>query len=298
MIDNTKLLAYYMDNDDFMHTLTAESHPCAFWKRTGSRTQVAYSIDGHEVPKSTYDKACELMKGNKSENTIRIEKDVVNNMKNMTALGDIVKKYAALNDTAYNDFAEKKEEKDMNNRNWIHTMPSIKSHKYIKDHGVTIIEFNDGTVTKVVCDPMIADEFTGFCAAIAKRAMGNGGKMLAEWERLVIKPEEDKKKTEEKKRIEAEQKAEEERRRAEAKVKRAEKKARRNAKREELERQKAIEEIAEIFARDYAETDLYEEAARLAIEKYGVPKEFFADKHDCCCKEFDVMDEDEDNISD
>lgn len=292
MIDNTNLLAYFMDNDDFMHMLTTRSQPCIFWKRDGHGTQIGYSIDGHEVPESTYNKACELIKGNKTENTIKIEKGVVNNMASITTLGDIVKKYTALNDTMYNRFAEKKEEKTMKKNEWIPGMPSIKSHKYIKDHGVTIIEWSDNSVTKVVCDPMIADEFTGFCSAIAKRAMGNGGKMLSEWERLVIKPEEDKRKAEEKARIEAEQKSEEEKRRAEAKAKRDAKKARRKAERSEIERQKAIEEIAEIFAKDYAESDLYEKAAKLAVEKYGVPKEFFTDIHECNCKGFDNLNDD------
>ena len=177
-------------------------------------------------------------------------------------------------------------------------MLKIVDYKFIPEHMVTIIKWNDGSETRTRGTDENASQFCGFVTAIAKKAMGNGGKMLAEWERLVIKPEEDRKKAEEKARIEAEQKAEEEKRRANAKARRDEKKARRNAKREELERQKAIEEIAEIFARDYAETDLYEEAAKLAMEKYGVPKEFFTDKHDCCCKEFDVIDEDDDNISD
>lgn len=160
-------------------------------------------------------------------------------------------------------------------------MPKIKNYTYIMDHGVTIIEWSDGTKTKVVCDPEKADQFTGFVSAVAKKAFGNGGKMLDEWDRLVIKPIEDAKKAEEKARIEAE----EERIHAEAKAKRAAKKAERKKKRE-------IENLAKQIADAYHEQELLEEAEELATKKYGVPKVYLDSHNTCscgCCEELGTM---------
>ena len=166
-------------------------------------------------------------------------------------------------------------------------MPKIKNYKYIAEHGVTVIDWTDETTTRVVCDPITnkADQFSGFTACIAKKAMGNGGKMLNEWDRLVVEPVEKAKKAEEKKRAEAERKAEEEKIHAEAKAKREAKKAKRM-------KQKLIEEMAKDFADSYNMGELRDAALKLATEKYGVPEGYF-DIHygDCdCCKEFDNLD--------
>lgn len=164
-------------------------------------------------------------------------------------------------------------------------MPKIKNYKYIEEHGVTIIDWTDGTTTKVVCDPAKADQFTGFTAAIAKKAMGNGGKMLDEWDRLVVEPIEKAKKAEEKAKAEAEKKAEEDKIHAEAKAKREAKKAKRM-------KQRLIEEMARDFADSYNMGELRDAALKLATEKYGVPEGYFDLHYDCdgdCCKEFDTF---------
>ena len=184
--------------------------------------------------------------------------------------------------------------------NMITNIPKIVDYKYIAKNGVTIIKWSDNTSTTVTCDPKTADQYTGFVTAIAKKAMGNNGKMLAEWDRLVVKPVERAKKAEEKKRLAAEKKAEEERIREEAKAKRMAKNAKYYEEREKRRKQREIETLAEQIAKEYEQDKLYAEAMKLAIEKYKVPCNYFANDCDChCdCKEFDVMDEDENNISD
>lgn len=172
--------------------------------------------------------------------------------------------------------------------NMITNIPKIVDYKYIAENGVTIIKWSDNTSTTVTCDPKTADQYTGFVTAIAKKAFGNGGKMLSEWDRLVIKPIEDAKKAEEKAKIEAEKKAKEDKIHAESKAKRDAKKAKRKKQRE-------IEKLAKQIADEYYAQELTEEAEKLAIEKYGVPKSYLDDYDcDCCdcdCKEFDVMDD-------
>lgn len=168
----------------------------------------------------------------------------------------------------------------------ITNIPKIVDYKYIAENGVTIIRWSDSTSTTVTCDPKTADQYTGFVTAIAKKAFGNGGKMLSEWDRLVIKPIEDAKKAEEKAKIEAEKKAKEDKIHAEAKAKRDAKKAERKRKRE-------IEKLAKQIADEYYAQELTEEAEKLAVKKYGVPKSYLDEYDcDCCeCKEFDVMDD-------
>lgn len=166
-------------------------------------------------------------------------------------------------------------------------MPKIKNYKYIAEHGVTVIDWTDGTTTRVVCDPITnkADQFSGFTACIAKKAMGNGGKMLNEWNRLVVEPVEKAKKAEEKRRAEAERKAKEDKIHAEAKAKREAKKAKRM-------KQKLIEEMAKDFADSYNMGEVRDAALKLATEKYGVPEGYFDLHYDCdgdCCKEFDTF---------
>ena len=184
--------------------------------------------------------------------------------------------------------------------NMITNIPKIVDYKYIAENGVTIIKWSDSTSTTVTCDPKTADQYTGFVTAIAKKAFGNGGKMLSEWDRLVIKPIEDAKKAEEKAKIEAEKKAKEDKIHAEAKAKRDAKKAKRKKQRE-------IEKLAKQIADEYYAQELTEEAEKLAVKKYGVPKSYLDDYDcdcdnrkgncdNCNCNEFDIMDDE--NITD
>lgn len=179
-------------------------------------------------------------------------------------------------------------------------MPKIVDYTYIEHDKVTKIKWSDGSETVVCGSGDDATQFCGYVCAIAKKAMGNNGKMLAEWDRLVVKPVERAKKAEEKKRLTAEKKAEEERIREEAKAKRMAKNAKYYEEREKRRKQREIETLAEQIAKEYEQDKLYAEAMKLAIEKYKVPCNYFSDDCDChCnCKEFDVMDEDENNISD
>lgn len=179
-------------------------------------------------------------------------------------------------------------------------MPKIVDYTYIEHDKVTKIKWSDGSETVVCGSGDDATQFCGYVCAIAKKAMGNNGKMLAEWDRLVVKPVERAKKAEEKKRLAAEKKAEEERIHEEAKAKRMAKNAKYYEEREKRRKQREIETLAEQIAKEYEQDKLYAEAMKLAIEKYKVPCNYFADDCDChCgCKEFDVMDEDENNISD
>ena len=151
--------------------------------------------------------------------------------------------------------------------NMITNIPKIVDYKYIAENGVTIIKWSDNTSTTVTCDPKTADQFTGFVTAIAKKAFGNGGKMLSEWDRLVIKPIEDAKKAEEKAKIEAEKKAKEDKIHAEAKAKRDAKKAERKRKRD-------IEIRAKQLADMYYAQNIEDEADKIAHEKYGVPMDW------------------------
>ena len=180
-----------------------------------------------------------------------------------------------------------------NDNNMITNIPKIVDYKYIAENGVTIIKWSDNTSTTVTCDTKTADQYTGFVTAIAKKAFGNGGKMLSEWDRLVIKPIEDAKKAEEKAKIEAEKKAKEDKIHAEAKAKRDAKKAERKRKRD-------IEIRAKQIADEYYAQELTGEAEKLAVKKYGVPKSYLDNRKgncdNCNCNEFDIMDDE--NITD
>ena len=126
-------------------------------------------------------------------------------------------------------------------------MPKIKEHTYIKNTGVTILEWSDGTKTVARAEnPDTADEYVGFMMAIAKKAMGNdntASNLADYW--LVKKPERDARATWEKEAREAEQK-------------RIEKKHK--EKREKY----LIKKEALRLKREY-------EAKKLAAEKYGIP---------------------------
>ena len=198
----------------------------------------------------------------------------------------------------YKDFMTLLEENYLKKEN--EDMPKIVDYTYIEHDKVTKIKWSDGSETVVCGSGDDATQFCGYVCAIAKKAMGNNGKMLAEWDRLVVKPVERAKKAEEKKRLAAEKKAEEERIREEARAKRMAKNAKYYEEREKRRKQREVEALAEQIAKEYEQDKLYAEAMKLAIEKYKVPCNYFADDCDChCgCKEFDVMDEDENNISD
>ena len=291
MTNAEKYLALYTDSNNKGHSLKSTSSIDMFYKGDG---QIGFEIDGREVNQQLYLKARELILNSKKTDD-STESPYVSYKEKISAHNNWVSasgKYgvSSITDIAndiYKEIMKPYINNEVKEKEAMNKMPTIMSHKYIIEHGVTILEWSDGTTTKVVCDPMVADCFTGFAVAVAKKAMGNKGKFLSEWERLVIKPEEDKIKAEEKARAEAVRKAEEEKKRAEAKARHDEKKAKRIAKKEELSRQKFVEDMAKMFAKEYNEADLYEEAAKLAIEKYGVPEEFFTDKCDCDCDECD-----------
>lgn len=247
-------------------------------------TGFSYEIDGHAVSQETYSKMLSRVLNYKKYKQEK-EKYMINNyydylysnwnigdvLKNVGRIEDIISKDSSIGFTTNKlnyPWGERKNTAINNKNKGDFNMPKIKDYKYIKNNGVTIVEWSDGTITKVIHDPATADQFTGFVTAIAKKAMGNRGKMLSEWERLVIKPVEDAKKKAEKERLEAEKKAEEERIHAEARAKR-------KAKKEEREKAKDIDFIAKEILDDYKSNTLWEEAKKVAIEKYGVPQSYF-----------------------
>lgn len=291
MINDEKYLALYTDSNNKGHSLKSSSIFDLFYKDDG---RIGYKIDEHEVSQQLYNDARQLIlnyKKNEDSSQLSYVPYIDQSTPHLvSASGRYGVTYSPITDIAndiYKEIMKPYINNEVKEKEVMNKMPTIESYKYITEHGVTILKWSDGTVTKIVCDPMVADCFTGFAVAVAKKAMGNKGKFLAEWERLVIKPEKDKIKAEEKARAEAVRKAEEEKKRAEAKARHDEKKAKRIAKKEELSRQKLVEDMAKMFAKEYNEADLYEEAAKLAIEKYGVPEEFFTDKCDCDCDECD-----------
>lgn len=217
-----------------------------------------------------------------SIDNIEVTEQTFNDVRRLLSERNLVKKYESV---------RKKENEDM---------PKIVDYKYIEHDKVTKIKWSDGSETVVCGSGDDATQFCGYVCAIAKKAMGNNGKMLAEWDRLVVKPIERAKKAEEKKRLAAEKKAEEERIHKEAKAKRMAKNAKYYEEREKRRKQREIETLAEQIAKEYEQDKLYAEAMKLAIEKYKVPCNYFTDDCDChCgCKEFDVMNEDDNNISD
>lgn len=214
--------------------------------------------------------------------------------------GDITSMAERIYKELYETPAWKANNPALKNKKENEDMPKIVDYKYIEHDKVTKIKWSDGSETVVCGSGDDATQFCGYVCAIAKKAMGNNGKMLAEWDRLVVKPVERAKKAEEKKRLAAEKKAEEERIREEAKAKRMAKNAKYYEEREKRRKQREVETLAEQIAKEYEQDKLYAEAMKLAIEKYKVPCNYFDDDCDChCdCKEFDVMDEDENNISD
>lgn len=261
---------------------------------------IRYAIDNHEVSEHTFKNVQRLLhidfatNGKRADNVYFDEyygafikmKDVGDNMM-MTFEKDTVPKIEfELGDSreeywykVYGRSSDRlrkaleiincRKDNDMiSNTPMITNIPKIVDYKYIAENGVTIIKWSDSTSTTVICEPETADQYTGFVTAIAKKAFGNGGKMLSEWDRLVMKPIEDAKKAEEKAKIEAAKKAKEDKIHAEAQAKRAAKKAERKAKRD-------IEIRAKQLADEYYAQEIEDEAEKIAHEKYGVPKNWF-----------------------
>lgn len=166
-------------------------------------------------------------------------------------------------------------------------MPKIVNYKYNEEKGLTEITWSDKTITRVVAgDDTEKSAYVGFVSACAKKLFGNKSTYLNQFDKWTVK-------IPERERLAAEKKAKEDKEREETKARKAAKKAERRAKRE-------VELLAKEFADNYNHESVWEQAKKLAMKKYGVPADYFADDCDChCnCKEFDVMDEDENNISD
>lgn len=167
-------------------------------------------------------------------------------------------------------------------------MPKIVNYKYNEETGTTTLFWSDKTQTTVTADNLAeANQFEGFCAACAKKLFGNKSTYLNQFDKWTVK-------IPERERLAAEKKAAEDKAHEEAKARKAAKKAERRAKRE-------VELIAKEFADNYKHESVWEQAKKLAMKKYGVPADYFFDERcncHCNCKEFDVMDEDENNISD
>lgn len=205
--------------------------------------------------------------------------------------GDITSMAERIYKELYEPPAWKANNPALKNKKENENMPKMVDYTYIEHDKVTKIKWSDGSETVVCGSGDDATQFCGFVCAIAKKAMGNNGKMLAEWDRLVVKPVKRAKKAEEKKRLAAEKKAEEERIREEARAKRMAKNAKYYEEREKRRKQREIESLAEQIAKEYEQDKLYAEAMKLAMKKYGVPEGYFdihGDKD--CCKEFDNLD--------
>lgn len=283
-----------------------------------------YKIDGNCVDRDTFNEVINLFKGANStadfdisfDNLTHIDKPIkivfegespntepilrFHNGNSTSVNEDITSMAERIYKELYEPPAWKVNNPALKNKKENEDMPKIVDYKYIEHDKVTKIKWSDGSETVVCGSGDDATQFCGYVCAIAKKAMGNNGKMLAEWDRLVVKPVERAKKAEEKKRLAAEKKAEEERIHEEAKAKRMAKNAKYYEEREKRRKQREVETLAEQIAKEYEQDNLYAEAMKLAIEKYKVPYNYFAEDCDChCnCKEFDVMDEDENNISD
>ena len=312
----------YPDTEGMIHCATESS--VFKHKRDGSESY--YFIDGNEVEYSTYqliheratfasEKYQEQLKFSMPIQTVKPEPIKIvfkgessntepalyfHNGNSISVDGDITSIAERIYKELYEPPAWKANNPALKNIKENENMPKIVDYTYIEHDKVTKIKWSDGSTTVVCGSGDDATQFCGYVCAIAKKAMGNNGKMLAEWDRLVVKPVERAKKAEEKKRLAAEKKAEEERIREEAKAKRMAKNAKYYEEREKRRKQREVETLAEQIAKEYEQDKLYAEAMKLAIEKYKVPCNYFADDCDChCnCKEFDVMDEDENNISD
>lgn len=155
----------------------------------------------------------------------------------------LMESWAALGKTIYNP--DGTEDNKMKITNYTYNKP------------VTKIEWSDGTVTKVSCNPDEADQWTGFLACIAKRFLGND--VIKEWEKYTIT-------------IPAQKKAEEERRAEEERIA-AKKKAKHDKWVARCEKIRKARELA----RQYEEEQERKEIEKIAIKKFGVPESYFGE---------------------
>lgn len=159
---------------------------------------------------------------------------------------------------------------------------TITNYKYNPETKTTTLYWSDNSQTSVTADSDTeANEFTGFCAACAKKLFGNKSTYLNQFDKWAVK------------------KPEQERKKAEAEKAKAKEQAKIEAERAERAKARKIKRLAKKWANDYKtaneKLEIYEAAEKLAKEKYGVPDEYFEDDSDCgcecgCgCKEFDNL---------
>lgn len=158
-------------------------------------------------------------------------------------------------------------------------MPKIVNYKYNEEKGLTEITWDDKTITRVIAgNDTEKSVYVGFVSACAKKLFGNKSTYLNQFDKWTVKiPERQK--------AEAERKAAEER-------ELAERNARRAAKKEERRRQRLIDDIAKSIVDDYNTSDIIKAAEKRAIEEYGVPSDYIANRNNCecdCCKEQDEV---------
>lgn len=167
------------------------------------------------------------------------------------------------------DYNKKCEVNDMNKN------ITITNYKYDEKTGRTTLWWSDNTQTTVTADPDTeSSQYVGFVSACAKKLFGNKSTYLNQFDKWTVK-------------IPARKKAEAEKKAAEDKV-REEARAKRAAKKEERRRQRLIDDIAKSIVDDYNTADIIEAAEKRAIEKYGVPSDYIANRNNCecdCCKE-------------
>ena len=155
---------------------------------------------------------------------------------------------------------------------------TITNYKYNPETKTTTIWWSDNSQTSVTADPDTeANEFTGFCAACAKKLFGNKSTYLNQFDKWAVKkPEQEKKK-------------------AEAEKAKAEEQAKIEAERAERAKEKEANRLAKLWAKQYKRENerikIAEVAEKIAKDKYGIPDDWFGS--DCCCecgcKEFDKL---------
>lgn len=270
-----------------------------------------YKIDGNCVDRDTFNEVIHLFKGANStadfdmafDNLTHIDKPIkivfegespntepilcFHNGNSISVDGDITSIAEKVYKELYESPKWKANNPTLKNKKENEDMPKIVNYKYNEETGTTTLFWADKTQTTVTADNLTeANQFEGFCAACAKKLFGNKSTYLNQFDKWTVR-------IPERERLAAEKKAKEDKEREETKARKAAKKAERRAKRE-------VEFLAKEFADNYNHESVWEQAKKLAMKKYSVPADYFADDCDChCnCKEFDVIDEDESNISD
>lgn len=146
-------------------------------------------------------------------------------------------------------------------------MLTITNYKYDEKTATTTIFWSDKSQSSVTADSDAeANEFTGFCAACAKKLFGNKSTYLNQFDKWTVK-------------IPAKQKAEAEKKAAEDKLN-AEAQAKKAAKRAERKKKREVEKRAKEIADKYYKNDVEREAEKMANEKYGVPKSYLGGSDD------------------